>query len=151
MDMQLPAVYISDEKGCLSPVGPGRNPRRSVDTPSHFKPMFSPTPREAEEGSVRGGDVQLASRNPSSSLGKEEAAKVTKQRVAQALGEKKTPRRPSGSSDLLTIAVPSKSLDFAGMKKSMLYLNRAFGDTGGRGQEKTVSRHVSNLVIVDRS
>lgn len=135
MDMQLPAVYISDEKGCLSPVGPGRNPRRSVDMPSHFKPMFSPTPtpREAEEGSVRGGDVQLASQNPSSSAGKEEAAKVTKQRAAQ---EKKTPRRPSGSSDLLTLAVPSKSLDFAGMKKSMLYLNPAFGDTGGRGQER---------------
>lgn len=135
MDMQLPAVFISDDKGYLSPVVPGRNPRRSVDTPSHFKPMFSPTPnsREAEEGGVRGGDMQLASRNPSSSLGKEEAAKITKQRVAQ---EKKTLGRPSGSSDLLTIAVPSKSLDFAGMKKSMLYLNPTFGDTGGRGQEK---------------
>ena len=135
MDMQLPAVYISDEKGYLSPMGPGRNPRRSVDTPSHFKPVFNPTPtpREAEEGSVKGGDVQLATRNPSSSLGKEEAAKMTKQSVAQ---EKKTPRRPSGSSDLLTGAVPSKTLDFAGMKKSMMYLNPAFGDMGGRGQEK---------------
>lgn len=138
MDMQLPAVYISDEKGYLSPMGPGRNPRRSVDTPSHFKPVFNPTPapREAEEGSVRGGDVQLASRNPSTSLGKEEAAKVTKQRAAQALVEKKTPRRPSASNDLQTVAVPSKNLDFAGMKKPMLYLNPAFGDTGGRGQEK---------------
>ena len=138
MDMQLPAVYISDEKGYLSPMGPGRNPRRSVDTPSHFKPVFgpTPTPREAEEGSVRGGDVQLATRNPSSSLGEEEAAKVTKQRAAQALVEKKTPRRPSVTNDLQTVAVPSKSLDFAGLKKSMLYLNPAFGDTLGRGQEK---------------
>jgi hypothetical protein len=75
MDMQLPAVYISDEKGCLSHVDPGRNPRRGVDAPSHLKPMFSPISREAKEGSVRGGDVQLASRNPSSLLGKEEAAK----------------------------------------------------------------------------
>lgn len=139
MDMQLPAVYISDEKGYLSPMGPGRNPRRSVDTPSHFKPVFgpTPTPREAEEGSVRGGDVQLATRMYSSSLGKEEAAKMTKQRAAQALVEKKTPQRPSASTDLQTVAVPSKSLDFADMKKSMVYLNPAFGDTLGRGQERT--------------
>ncbi len=136
--MQLPAVYISDEKGYLSPMGPGRNPRRSVDTPSHFKPVFNPTPtpREAEEGSVRGADVQLATRITSSSLGKEEAAKMTKQRSAQALVEKKTPRRPPWSSDLLTGATASKTLDVAGMKKSMMYLNPAFGDTGGRGQEK---------------
>lgn len=47
-------------------------------------------------------------------------AKVTNQRVAQALVEKKTPRMLFGSSDLLTVAVLVNSLDLGpGMKNVM--------------------------------
>lgn len=39
-DMTLPAVYVSDDKGCLSPVAPAsRTARRSADMSAQFKPM----------------------------------------------------------------------------------------------------------------
>lgn len=65
-------------------MGSGQSPGCSVDTPSHFRLMLSPILREADEASISSSDVQLVSRNPVSTSGKEEAAEVTNQRLAQA-------------------------------------------------------------------
>ena len=76
-------------------------------------------PREADECSVSSSGVQSVSRNLSSSLEKKEAAKVTNQRIAQALVEQTAPRMLFGSRDLLTVAVPVQSLDLPRMKNVM--------------------------------
>ena len=157
MDMQqLPAVYISDEKGCLSPVGIGRNPRRSMDTPyglntsSHFKPpsLFSPLPRDPEEGGL---NVELAGRN-SDSIGKDESTKATtKYRNPQGPGEKKNPRRPShGSGDSLAIMQASKSLDFSGFKRP-LFSNPAFADAGAHHEQKKVPPKLGEPNSINRT
>ena len=147
--MQLPAVYLSDEKGYLSPVG--RNPRRSMDmpysinSPSHLKPLSMDIASEGGvrggdtgvrggDTGVRGGDVELAGRATGSSLGKEEGAKVAK-RIGSH--DRKTPRRPShGSGDSVTIAVSSNSIDFSGLKRSMMFSNAAFLETSNHPEEK---------------
>ena len=157
MDMQqLPAVYISDEKGCLSPVGIGRNPRRSMDTPyglntsSHFKPpsLFSPLPRDPEEGGL---NVELAARN-SDSTGKDESTKATtKYRNSQGPGEKKNPRRPShGSGDSLAIMQASKSLDFSGFKRP-LFSNPAFADAGAHHEEKKIPPKLGEPTSINKN
>lgn len=158
MDMQLPAVYISDERGYLSPMGVSRNPRRSVDTPSHFKPasLFSPTSRESDEGSfrgsetgVKGGDVELAVRDSGGSIGKDESAKLSKRRNSKGPGDKKSPRRPShGSGEALTIALPSKSLDFSGFRKSMLFSNPAFAEGGSHSDEKKIASRLGEPAAI---
>ncbi|DBB18206.1 TPA: hypothetical protein ACH3X3_003176 [Trebouxia sp. C0006] len=55
--MQLSAVYIFNQKGCLNPMGSGQNSGCNVDNPSHSKPILSPIPREAEGGSVSSSET----------------------------------------------------------------------------------------------
>ena len=143
LDLQLPAVYISDEKGCLVAKGGGKNPRRSVDMPGSIsKPpsLLSPTGRSSEEGSgrggqagVRGGDVELA--GVSRSLGRDEA----RLRNSQSMGDKRSPRRPShGSGDTLG---RTKSIDLSGAQTATLLPNPLFAEGGSHSKvRKSVPR-----------
>lgn len=67
-DSGLPAVYVSDETGCLSPVSVGgpRSARRSADMSAQFRavksidaPMFSPLSRDSGSEANRDWDAKM--------------------------------------------------------------------------------------------
>ena len=67
-DSGLPAVFVSDETGCLSPVTAGgpRSARRSADMSAQFRavkgndaPVFSPLSRDSGSEANRGWDAKM--------------------------------------------------------------------------------------------
>ena len=135
MDMQLPAVYISDENGCLSPRPAGRNPRRSVDLSligSNLKTasMASSMLRSSDEGGIKSADMELTNRAGSRSQGQEDASRPNLRKNSQGAGERKNPRQPShGSGEVLAVQQASKSMDLSGLQRALIINNPAFAKT----------------------
>ena len=126
LDTQLPAVFIADTVGCLSPVAASRNPRRSVD----FLYGLFTGQKEGEE-CVTSSDIdavmtsnQKAANNNVNSKGRDfqsHGARSHPRRPSQGPEDGKNPRRPSqGPADELAVSQPSKSIDFSQFQKAML-------------------------------
>lgn len=126
MDTQLPAVYISDEIGCLSPMPISRNPRRSMD----FLYGLFTGQKEGEE-SRKSSDVDAAITNQK--VGTKDGHprwqdpqgpgdRIAPRRPSQGPGDGRDPRRPSeGPADEAGVAQQSsKSMDFSQFQKAML-------------------------------
>ena len=138
--MQLPAVYISDDKGILSPMPIGRNPRRSMDSPHVFarpSSLFSPGQRDSEDG-TKSGNVELVKALSGKPLSKDGSAQMTMQRNPQGVGDHKNPRRPSqGPESDQAIQQSSKSMDFSGFQRALLLAGaKLVARTGSQTEEK---------------
>ena len=140
MDMQLPAVYISDDKGILSPMLIGRNPRRSMDSPRVFarpSSLFSPGPRDSEDG-IKSGNVELVKALSGKPLTKDGSAQMIRPRNPQGAADHKSPRRPSqGPEGNQAVQQSSKSMDFSEFQRAMLLAGaKLVARTSSQGEEK---------------
>ena len=122
MEMHLPAVFISNDKGILSPMPVGRNPRRSIDP--YFacsSKLAGSVHRDSDEASAKSGDVELAKAESGRSLNQDTSPHATKRRDSHGPGDRHNPRRPSqGPADEQPIQESSKSMDFSGFQRAML-------------------------------
>ena len=124
LDTQLPAVFLADTVGCLSPMPVSRNPRRSVD----FLVGLFTGQKEGEEclKSSEGEVVITPNQKGANNDGKgrdfqSPGARVNPRRPSQGPEDGKSPRRPSqGSADEQAVSQSSKSIDFSQFQKAML-------------------------------
>lgn len=127
MDTQLPAVFISDEIGCLSPMPISRNPRRSMD----FLYGLFTGQKEGEE-CLKSSDID-AVMPPNQKVGTKDGHprwqdpqisgdRIALRRPSQGPGDGRDPRRPSqGPAEEAAVAQQSsKSMDFSQFQKAML-------------------------------
>lgn len=126
LDTQLPAVFIADTVGCLSPMPVSRNPRRSVD----FLVGLFTGQKEGEE-CLKSSDVEVnmtpnqkATNNDGIFKGRDAQSpgpRINPRRPSQGPEDGKSPRRPSqGPADEQAVLQPSKSIDFSQFQKAML-------------------------------
>lgn len=116
MDTPLPAVFISNDVGCLSPMPISRNPRRSVD---FLYNLFSGQ-KDGEEPCIKSSDIEVL-RNPR----------------RPSLGPLQGPEK--GPNEQLPEAVPpsSKSIDFSQFQKAMLLSGaKLVAPTGSHAEQK---------------
>ena len=126
LDTQLPAVFIADTVGCLSPMPVSRNPRRSVD----FLYGLFTGQKEGEE-CIKSSDIdvvmtsnQKAVNNDGNSKRRDSqclGTRISPGRPSQGPEDGKNPRRPSqGPADEQKISQSSKSMDLSQFQKAML-------------------------------
>ena len=126
LDTQLPAVFIADGIGCLSPMPVSRNPRRSVD---FLYGLF--TGQKEGEDSVKSSDVEVvtapnqkAGNTDGTSKGRDSVSlgpRMTPRRPSQGPEDGRNPRRPSqGPADEQAVSQSSKSIDLSHFQKAML-------------------------------
>lgn len=125
LDTQLPAVFIADEIGCLSPMPVSRNPRRSVD---FLYGLF--TGQKEGEDCIRGSDIEVvmasnqkAGNNDGKSRGRDSQSpgpRMTPRRPSQGPEDGKNRRPSQGPADEHAVSQSSKSIDFSQFQKAML-------------------------------